>query len=87
MEVFVLDILIVEKKLNDLNESGETFKVRIQPLLRKVTKRKKVSSNSSKKNDLIIPGLIRPGSNRLYLGTRLEKILQQAQGEVIVFNV
>ncbi|MEX0905838.1 MAG: cation:proton antiporter [Balneolaceae bacterium] len=68
---------------------GEAFDVRSDGIVQVGEEPERVILDFSKKNsvDLIILGTnIRPGSNRLYLGPRVENILEGAKCPVIVFN-
>ncbi|PKD42426.1 cation:proton antiporter [Rhodohalobacter barkolensis] len=75
--------------VNELKRLGEAFEVKTEALVRKGDSVEGVITDLASSNaiDLIVVGTnVRPGSNRLYLGPRVESILQMASCPVIVFN-
>jgi len=75
--------------VNELKKLGEAFEVKTEALVRQGNSVEEVITDMADSNaiDLIIVGTnVRPGSNRLYLGPRVESILQMASCPVIVFN-
>ena len=75
--------------VNELKKLGEAFEVKTEALVRQGNSVEEVITDMAESNaiDLIIVGTnVRPGSNRLYLGPRVESILQMASCPVIVFN-
>lgn len=75
--------------VNELKRLGEAFEVKTEALVRKGDSVEEVITDLASSNaiDLIVVGTnVRPGSNRLYLGPRVESILQMASCPVIVFN-
>ena len=85
-----------ESRLNFANEAvreleklGEAFGVKTEGLVKSGNNPEEtiIEISESRKIDLIIVGTnIRPGSDRLYLGPRVESIIQNAACPVIVFN-
>ncbi|MFU8811870.1 MAG: universal stress protein, partial [Balneolaceae bacterium] len=78
-----------KEMVNELKELGEAFGVKTEAIVRRGTSPEQVIHEIAKSNkmDLIIVGTnIRPGSNRLYLGPRVENILQSAPCPVLIFN-
>lgn len=81
--------LFANETVNELKKLGEAFDVNTEALVVKGQSPEKMISEIAESNniDLIIVGTnIRPGSNRLYLGPRVENILQMSPCPVIVFN-
>lgn len=77
------------QSVQELKELGEAFGVKTEAMIvkGKSPEEKIVDIAGSNKIDLIIVGTnIRPGSNRLYLGPRVENILQTSPCPVIVMN-
>lgn len=75
--------------VNELKKLGEAFEVKTEALVRQGNSVEEVITEMAESNaiDLIVVGTdVRPGSNRLYLGPRVENILQMASCPVIVFN-
>ena len=75
--------------VNELKRLGEAFEVKTEALVRQGDSVEEVITEMATSNaiDLIVVGTnVRPGSNRLYLGPRVENILQMASCPVIVFN-
>jgi Kef-type K+ transport system membrane component KefB len=75
--------------VNELKNLGEAFEVKTEALVRQGSSVEEVITEMAASNaiDLIVVGTnVRPGSNRLYLGPRVENILQMASCPVIVFN-
>lgn len=75
--------------VNELKRLGEAFEVKTEALVRQGNSVEEVITEMATSNaiDLIVVGTnVRPGSNRLYLGPRVESILQMASCPVIVFN-
>ncbi|MEX0719715.1 MAG: cation:proton antiporter [Balneolaceae bacterium] len=80
---------IASEIAKEFKKRGEAFKVKTDGVVQVGEDPESVILEFSKKNrmDLIILGTnIRPGSNRLYLGQRVENILSNARCPVIVFN-
>lgn len=78
-----------EESVNELKNLGEAFGVNIESMIRAgiSPESKIVEISETNKIDLIVVGTnIRPGTNRLYLGPRVENILRSATCPVIVFN-
>lgn len=75
--------------VEELKRLGKAFGVKTEAMVRNGNSVEEVIHETSTSNniDLIIVGTnIRPGSNRLYLGPRVESILQMAPCPVIIFN-
>lgn len=75
--------------VQELQKLGTAYGVNTVPMVQEGQTPEEVIERISKTNkvDLIIVGTnIRPGSNRLYLGPRVENILQSAPCPVLVFN-
>jgi Kef-type K+ transport system membrane component KefB len=75
--------------VNELKKLGEAFEVKTEALVRQGNSVEEVITELAESNaiDLIVVGTnVRPGSTRLYLGPRVENILQMASCPVIVFN-
>jgi len=75
--------------VNELKKLGEAFEVKTEALVRQGNSVEEVIAEMAESNaiDLIVVGTnVRPGSNRLYLGPRVESILQMSSCPVIVFN-
>lgn len=82
-------MVFANEMVNELQELGEAFGVRTQGMVRTGEGVEHVIKEISDHNDidLIVVGTqIRPGSDRLYLGPRIENILQMTTCPVIVFN-
>lgn len=78
-----------EDTVQELKKLGEAFGVKTEAMVRSGNSPEdKIKEIAAVNNiDLIIVGTnIRPGTNRLYLGPRVENILQTAPCPVIVFN-
>lgn len=81
--------VFANEAVNELKVLGEAYGVNTEAMIVKgESPEKKITEIAdSNKIDLIIVGTnIRPGSNRLYLGPRVESILQIAPCPVLVFN-
>lgn len=81
--------LFANETVNELKKLGEAFEVKTEAMVVKGQNPEEKIAEIARKNqiDLIIVGTnVRPGSNRLYLGPRVENILQLAPCPVIVFN-
>lgn len=77
------------ESVGELKRLGKAFGVKTEAMVRNGNSVEEVIHDTSSLNniDLIIVGTnIRPGSNRLYLGPRVENILQIAPCPVIIFN-
>lgn len=78
-----------EDAVNELKRLGAAFGVKTETMVRvgespEITIKEVAESNDI---DLIVVGTnIRPGTNRLYLGPRVENILKNSQCPVLVFN-
>jgi Kef-type K+ transport system membrane component KefB/nucleotide-binding universal stress UspA family protein len=75
--------------VNELRKLGEAFGVKTEGLVKSGNNPEETIIEISEKRgiDLIIVGTnIRPGSDRLYLGPRVESIIQNAACPVVVFN-
>ncbi len=75
--------------IEEYKKLGEALKVRTQTLLKKADSPEQGILSIAKQNntDLIIVGTnVRPGTDRLYLGSRVENILENADCPVVVFN-
>ncbi|MDR8392198.1 cation:proton antiporter [Aliifodinibius sp. S!AR15-10] len=73
----------------ELKDLGEAMDVKTQAVVEQGESPELVIQNFAKDNemDLIILGTnVRPGSHRLYLGPRVETILQDSSCPVIIFN-
>jgi nucleotide-binding universal stress UspA family protein len=80
---------IARQIVMELKELGEAMGVRVQGVVERGESPEEVIGDFSNKNniDLIVLGTnIRPGSDRLYLGPRVENILEKATCPVIIFN-
>lgn len=78
-----------DEAVNELKKLGEAFEVKTEALVRQGDSVEEVITEMAETNaiDLIVVGTnVRPGSTRLYLGPRVENILQMASCPVIVFN-
>ena len=78
-----------EDAVNELKNLGEAFGVKTEGMVRKGESPEQTITEIAGENkiDLIIVGTnIRPGTNRLYLGPRVENIIKMAPCPVIVFN-
>lgn len=78
-----------DETVQELKRLGNAFGVKTEAMVRDGQSPEQVITEIAQANniDLIIVGTnIRPGSNRLYLGHRVENILQMAPCPVIVFN-
>lgn len=81
--------LFARETVNELKQLGEAFGVKTEAMVQAGQSPEEEISEIAKANkvDLIVVGTnIRPGTNRLYLGPRVENILQLAPCPVIVFN-
>lgn len=75
--------------VNELKELGEAMEVKTQAVVERAENPELGISKFSKDNhiDLIILGTnVRPGTYRLYLGPRIENILERASCPVLIFN-
>ena len=75
--------------VNELKRLGTAFGVKTETMVEKGDNTEEVIRDVALNNDvdLIIVGTnIRPGTSRLYLGPRVESILQSAPCPVVVFN-
>jgi Kef-type K+ transport system membrane component KefB/nucleotide-binding universal stress UspA family protein len=75
--------------VRELQKLGEAFGVKTEGLVKKGDSPEEtiIEIAETRKIDLIIVGTnIRPGSDRLYLGPRVESIIRNAACPVIVFN-
>lgn len=75
--------------VNELKNLGEAFGVKTSAMVRNGESPEEIITEIARINriDLIIIGTnIRPGTHRLYLGPRVENILQMTDCPVIVFN-
>lgn len=82
-------IIFANGMVNELKDLGEAFGVKTRAMVRVGGSPESLIQDVSenKPMDLIIVGTnVRPGSDRLYLGPRVENILQQAICPVVVFN-
>ncbi|WP_069129941.1 cation:proton antiporter domain-containing protein [Rhodohalobacter halophilus] len=78
-----------EDAVGELKKLGEAFGVKTESMVRKGESPEEVIRAIAEENhiDLIVVGTnIRPGTNRLYLGPRVENIIRMAPCPVIVFN-
>lgn len=78
-----------EDAVGELKKLGDAFGVKTEAMVRTGTSPEEKIKEIASENriDLIVVGTnIRPGTNRLYLGPRVENILQAAPCPVIVFN-
>ncbi|PWN06215.1 cation:proton antiporter [Rhodohalobacter mucosus] len=81
--------LFAHEMVNELKELGTAFGVSTEAMVRWGDAPEEVIREVAESNmmDLIIIGTnIRPGSSRLYLGPRVENIIQMSDCPVIVFN-
>lgn len=81
--------LFAYEMVNELKELGTAFGVSTEAMVRWGDTPEEVIKDITENNlmDLIIIGTnIRPGSSRLYLGPKVENIIQLADCPVIVFN-
>jgi len=81
--------LFANESVNELKKLGEAFDVKTEAMVQKGKNIEDKITEIAKENmiDLIVVGTnIRPGTNRLYLGPRVENIIQMAPCPVIVFN-
>lgn len=81
--------LFANESVNELKELGEAFGVKTETMIVQGESPEKKITEIADTNDidLIIVGTnVRPGSNRLYLGPRVENILQTAPCPVLVMN-
>ncbi len=75
--------------VGELKKQGEAFGVKTEGLVKTGENPEEVITDLVESNDmdLVIVGTnVKPGSDRLYLGPRVENILQLAKCPVIVFN-
>lgn len=80
---------IAKDIVGELEERGKAYNVKTEAVVEQGDEVEEVVHDFAKKNkiDLMILGTnIRPGSNRLYLGLRVENILDQADCPVVIFN-
>jgi Kef-type K+ transport system membrane component KefB/nucleotide-binding universal stress UspA family protein len=78
-----------DETVQELKRLGIAYGVKTEAMVREGQSPEQVITEIAQANniDLIIVGTnIRPGSNRLYLGPRVENILQMAPCPVVVFN-
>jgi Kef-type K+ transport system membrane component KefB len=78
-----------EDTVNELKKLGEAYGVKTESMVRKGESPEEEITKIAKENriDLIVVGTnIRPGTNRLYLGPRVENIIRMAPCPVVVFN-
>ncbi len=78
-----------DQSVQELKELGEAFGVKTEAMIVKGKSPEEKIAEIAESNqiDLIIVGTnVRPGSNRLYLGPRVENILQLSSCPVIVLN-
>lgn len=83
------EIKIANNIMSDLQEMGEAMGVKTQTLVERGESPEQAIYNFTVDNeiDLVILGTnVRPGSHRLYLGHRVEKILQQSPCPVLILN-
>ncbi|MDZ7756463.1 universal stress protein [Rhodohalobacter sp.] len=81
--------LFANESVNELKRLGDAFDVKTEAMVQKGKNIEDKITEIAKENmiDLIVVGTnIRPGTNRLYLGPRVENIIQMAPCPVIVFN-
>lgn len=81
--------LFANETVNELKKLGEAYEVTTEALVvRGKSAEAKISETVDKNGiDLIVVGTnVRPGTNRLYLGSRVENILQMTPCPVIIFN-
>jgi Kef-type K+ transport system membrane component KefB len=81
--------LFANEAVNELKKLGEAFDVKTEAMVQNGESIEDKITEIAKENmiDLIVVGTnIRPGTNRLYLGPRVENIIQMAPCPVIVFN-
>lgn len=81
--------LFANEAVNELKKLGEAFDVKTEAMVQNGESIEDKITEIAKENmiDLIVIGTnIRPGTNRLYLGPRVENIIQMAPCPVIVFN-
>lgn len=75
--------------MDEVKKRGEAYNVKTEGIVEQSDDVEHVVLDFAKKNDIdlmILGTNIRPGSHRLYLGPRVENILEQAQCAVVVFN-
>lgn len=75
--------------VRDLKNLGEAFGVKTEKMVVEGESPQKVITEITETNDIdliVIGTSVRPGSERLYLGPRVENILQMAKCPVLVFN-
>lgn len=80
---------VAEEIVKALKEKGEAYKVKTEGIVGEGNEVEDVVVDFVKRNDIdlmILGTNIRPGSHRLYLGPRVENMLEQATCPVIVFN-
>lgn len=80
---------VAEDIVKALKEKGEAYKVKTEGIVEEGTEVEDVVIDFINRNDIdlmILGTNIRPGSHRLYLGPRVENMLEQATCPVIVFN-
>lgn len=80
---------IARQIVKEVKELGDAMGVRSQAVVEQGASPEEVIRDFSRRNDidLIIIGTnIRPGSDRLYLGPRVENILENASCPVVIFN-
>ncbi|MFO7847093.1 MAG: cation:proton antiporter [Balneolaceae bacterium] len=81
--------LFANEAINELKKLGEAYEINTEGMVVQGQSPEVKISEIAETNqiDLIIVGTnVRPGTNRLYLGPRVENILQMAPCPVIVFN-
>jgi Kef-type K+ transport system membrane component KefB/nucleotide-binding universal stress UspA family protein len=80
---------VAEDIVSKLKEKGEAYKVKTEGIVEQGDEVEDMVVNFIEKNDIdlmILGTNIRPGSHRLYLGPRVENMLEESKCAVIVFN-
>ncbi|SMO51652.1 cation:proton antiporter [Gracilimonas mengyeensis] len=75
--------------VKEFKERGEAYKITTEGIVEHGEEVESIVLDFVEKNDIdlmILGTNIRPGSHRLYLGPRVENILEQAKCPVVVFN-
>lgn len=75
--------------VKEFKERGEAYNVKTEGLVEQGQEVEKKVINFARDNDIdlmILGTNVRPGSHRLYLGPRVENILEAAECPVVVFN-
>ncbi|MEX0845234.1 MAG: cation:proton antiporter, partial [Balneolaceae bacterium] len=73
----------------ELKEKGKAYNVKTEAIVEQGNEVEDIVLDFAKRNDIdlmILGTNIRPSSHRLYLGPRVENMLEQAQCAVVVFN-